>query len=46
MHIHVIGRSADDPAWPGTVWAFEGKQSYGDEEIWKIRAAATAALDL
>ncbi len=46
MHVHIIGRSTDDPAWPGTVWAFEGKQSYGDEEIWKIRAAATAALDL
>lgn len=46
MHIHIIGRSTDDPAWPGTVWAFEGKQSYGDEEIAKIRAAATAALEL
>jgi diadenosine tetraphosphate (Ap4A) HIT family hydrolase len=46
MHIHIIGRSTDDSAWPGTVWAFEGKQSYGDEEIEKIRAAATAALDL
>ena len=46
MHIHIIGRSNDDPAWPGTVWAFEGKQSYGDEQIEKIRAAATAALDL
>ena len=46
MHIHIIGRSADDPAWPGTVWAFEGNQSYGDEEIEKIRAAATVALDL
>ena len=46
MHIHIIGRSTDDPAWPGTVWAFEGKQSYGDEEIEKIRAAAMAALDL
>lgn len=46
LHVHIIGRSTDDPAWPGTVWAFEGKQSYGDEEIGKIRAAAGAFLDL
>jgi diadenosine tetraphosphate (Ap4A) HIT family hydrolase len=24
MHIHVVGRHSDDPAWPGTVWAYEG----------------------
>ncbi len=46
LHVHIIGRSTDDPAWPGTVWAFEGKQRYGDEEIGKIRAAAGAFLDL
>lgn len=46
MHIHIIGRSSDDPAWPGTVWAFEGKQSYRDDEIAKIRAAACAFLVL
>lgn len=46
MHIHIIGRSSDDPAWPGTVWAFEGKQSYRDDEIEKIRAAACSFLDL
>ena len=46
LHIHIIGRSSDDPAWPGTVWAFEGKQSYRDDEIAKIRAAACAFLDL
>ena len=46
MHIHIVGRSAADPAWPGTVWAFEGKQAYHDEEIEKIRAAASVFLDL
>jgi len=40
MHIQIIGRSTDDPAWPGTVWAFDGKQSYSDGEIATIRAAA------
>ncbi len=46
MHIHIIGRSATDPAWPGTVWAFEGKQTYGADEIGKIRTAARAFLNL
>ena len=27
MHIHIVGRSTGDPAWPGTVWAFDGKQA-------------------
>ena len=46
MHIHIVGRSSADPAWPGTVWSFEGKQAYRDEEIEKIRAAASVFLDL
>lgn len=46
MHIQIIGRSPDDPAWPGTVWAFEGKQTYRDEEIAGIRAAARTFLAL
>ena len=45
MHIQIIGRSPNDPAWPGTVWAFEGKQSYTDGEIERIRAAARTFLD-
>jgi len=28
MHIHIVGRSSDDPAWPGTVWAHGEKQAY------------------
>jgi len=46
MHIHIIGRSMDDPAWPGTVWAFDEKQPYSDEEIETIRAAARSFLEL
>lgn len=40
MHIHIVGRSSADPAWPGTVWAFEGKETYADETIEAIREAA------
>ena len=46
MHIQIIGRSTDDPAWPGTVWAFQGKQDYAEEEIETIRSAARRFLEL
>lgn len=46
MHIHIVGRGSGDPAWPGTVWAFEGKRAYQDEEVAVIRAAARARLEL
>ena len=46
MHIQIIGRSTDDPAWPGTVWAYDGKQPYTDHEIETIRAAAASFLRL
>jgi diadenosine tetraphosphate (Ap4A) HIT family hydrolase len=46
MHIQIIGRSSDDPAWPGTVWAFEGKEPYTDEASEKIRAAAREFLGI
>ena len=46
MHIQIIGRSTGDPAWPGTVWAFDAKQAYRDEEVDAIRAAAHRHLAL
>lgn len=46
MHIHVVGRSTGDPAWPGTVWAHDGKADYSKDEIEEIRDSAKVALDL
>ena len=46
MHLHIVGRSSNDPAWPGTVWAYDGKRDYTDEENEKIRAAARRFLGL
>jgi diadenosine tetraphosphate (Ap4A) HIT family hydrolase len=46
MHIHIVGRSSGDPAWPGTVWAHEGKMEYADAEIEKIRCAARSFLGI
>ena len=39
MHIHIVGRSSGDPAWPGVVWSFDGKEAYADEAVEEIRHA-------
>lgn len=44
MHLHIVSRSPDDPAWPGTVWAHDGKQAYAPEAITAIRASFEAAF--
>lgn len=46
MHIHIVGRSPGDAAWPGTVWAHEGKQPWLPERVEEIRRAAVAELGL
>lgn len=46
MHIHIVGRSADDLAWPGTVWAFSEKEAYLDNEVARIRSLALEDLAL
>jgi diadenosine tetraphosphate (Ap4A) HIT family hydrolase len=40
MHIHVVGRFSSDPAWPGVVWAFDGKLRYEEARAEEIFAAA------
>lgn len=30
LHVHVLGRRRDDPAWPGPVWGFGQAESYGE----------------
>jgi diadenosine tetraphosphate (Ap4A) HIT family hydrolase len=45
MHIHVVGRSTGDPAWPGVVWAFAGKRKYGEGEAEAIAGAAREFLE-
>lgn len=44
MHIHVVGRFTDDPAWPGVVWASDAKRKYGVGEAEGIVAAARQFL--
>lgn len=31
LHIHVIARYEDDPAWPGTVWDHPARSEYSEE---------------
>ena len=44
MHIHVVGRSEGDAAWPETVWSFEGKEVYDPARAEEIRVALEAWL--
>lgn len=32
LHVHVIARFLDDPAWPGAVWDHPVKKSYKESE--------------
>jgi diadenosine tetraphosphate (Ap4A) HIT family hydrolase len=44
MHIHIVARSIDDPAWPGTVWAYDGKEPYAPAQSEAICSAARTFL--
>lgn len=46
MHIHVVARSLDDAAWPGTVWSDIPKRPYHAEEVIEICVKARLELGL
>lgn len=46
LHVHVVGRRAGDPAWPGPVWGHSPAQDYADDASALAVAAARAALGL
>lgn len=46
LHIHVVGRRADDPAWPDPVWGRGGARPYGPSELDAALATARRALGL
>jgi diadenosine tetraphosphate (Ap4A) HIT family hydrolase len=33
LHVHIVGRRADDPSWPGPVWGVPGAKAYGASEL-------------
>lgn len=46
LHVHVIGRRADDPAWPGPVWGVGQAAAYDPDSLEHARQSALNALAL
>ena len=44
LHVHVVGRRADDPAWPGPVWGQGVAEAYDALGLTAAVAAARARL--
>lgn len=44
LHVHVVGRRGDDPAWPGPVWGFGQALAYDPDALAKALAAARRVL--
>lgn len=44
LHVHVVGRRTDDPAWPGPVWGVAGGQDYAPDALQRALAVAARAL--
>jgi diadenosine tetraphosphate (Ap4A) HIT family hydrolase len=46
LHVHVVGRRADDAAWPGPVWGVGMAEAYSADGLAKAVAAAREVLGL
>ncbi|HEY8573700.1 HIT family protein [Phenylobacterium sp.] len=46
LHVHVVGRRSDDPAWPGPVWGAGAAERYRPEDLALAVQAARRALGL
>jgi diadenosine tetraphosphate (Ap4A) HIT family hydrolase len=46
LHVHVVGRRRDDPAWPGPVWGVGVAEPLTESARERALSAARAALDL
>jgi diadenosine tetraphosphate (Ap4A) HIT family hydrolase len=44
LHIHVVARTAADPAWPGPVWGSGPAVPYGQSEAEELRNRLAAAF--
>jgi diadenosine tetraphosphate (Ap4A) HIT family hydrolase len=45
LHIHIIARFKDDPAWPGPVWGVVPGREYEDEALLETTTKLQAALN-
>jgi diadenosine tetraphosphate (Ap4A) HIT family hydrolase len=46
LHVHAVGRTRDDPAWPGPVWGHSPAVPYDPEALEAALAKAREALGL
>jgi len=46
LHVHVVGRHADDAAWPGPVWGSGAAEPYAAGELEALAAALRRVLQL
>ena len=46
LHVHVVGRWAGDPAWPGPVWGVPGGVAYDAAQRETLAALAAKSLGL
>jgi diadenosine tetraphosphate (Ap4A) HIT family hydrolase len=46
LHIHVIARSTDDPAWPGPVWGAVPPERYSADELAKRVTLLRSRLEM
>ena len=46
LHVHVVGRNAGDPAWPGPVWGVPGAQAYDPTALDIACAAARTTFGI
>lgn len=46
LHVHVVGRRADDGAWPGPVWGVGTAAAYPADALASALTAAKSALRL
>lgn len=44
LHVHVVGRRADDAAWPGPVWGHGEATAYDPSVLATVKEAAIEAL--
>ena len=44
LHVHVVGRRADDPCWPGPVWGQGTAAAYATDELAQVLAVGRVSL--
>lgn len=44
LHVHVIARNQDDPAWPAPVWGRVTRRPYSPEQLAEVASRLQAAL--